>query len=326
MKPFVSIIMPVFNCEQYINQALDSILCQSHNDYELIIVNDGSNDNTFSILASHKDYRIILINEGHHGLVSALNRGLHRAKGKYIAIMHGDDIASADRLQIQIQTLEKYPEIGILGSSCQLIDETGRYLGLRNWPTTDLELRWESLLQCPFAHPSVMLRREVVKKNNLTYNHSFVSVEDYELWTRIFQYTSGMNLRKPLLHYRIHTDSISSRSKNTQIDLHDQVSFRTIRRYLPECDVTINDVRLLRALFVGGRSSVPDLHSQCIRLSDIYLNMLDSFSATHRYKPELKRLRSKVALRVASRILRPPIQNGWRQILRRMLNLHKAAT
>lgn len=324
MMPFISILMPVYNCGQYISQAIDSILCQSHKYYEVIIINDGSKDNTLSILSLYKDSRLNLISEGHKGLVSSLNQGLHRAKGKYIAIMHGDDIASTDRIQNQIQTLEKYPEIGILGSACQLIDETGRSLGSRTWPLTDIELRWESLLQCPFAHPSVMMRRDVLKNNNLTYDDSFISVEDYELWTRMFQYTSGMNASETLLHYRIHPDSISSRSKNAQMDLHDQVSFRTIRRNLPECEVTMNDVRLLRCLFVGGRNSLPSLHSQCIRLSDIYLNMLDSFSATHRDKPGLKVLRSKVALTVASRILRPPIQKGWLQILWRVLYLLKA--
>jgi glycosyltransferase involved in cell wall biosynthesis len=319
LKHLVSIIMPVYNCERYLDIALNSILKQSYSNFELIIIDDGSTDGTHHILSKVIDRRVLIISEGHNGLVPSLNRGLHCAKGKYIAIMHGDDIASADRIQVQVQTFAKYPEIGILGSACQLIDETGRTLGARTWPITDIELRWESLLQCPFAHPSVMMRRDVLRKNDLTYDDSFVPVEDYELWTRILQHTSGMNLRKPLLRYRIHSGSISSRSHNAQMKLHDRVAYRAIRRDLPECHVNQEDAGLLRCLFVGGRNTVPGLHSECIHLSDVYLNMFDSFSTTHAGKPGIEVLHFKVAAKVASRILRPPIQNGWLQILRRLL-------
>ncbi|MGH2416577.1 MAG: glycosyltransferase family 2 protein, partial [Microcystaceae cyanobacterium] len=178
-NPKVTVIMPVYNSEDYLYNSINSILNQTFKNLEFLIFNDGSTDKSAEIIQSYSDPRIKFYNSYKNcGHVVHLNRGIDLAQGQYIARMDSDDIALPKRLEKQVTFLEKHPEVGILGSYCWLINELGQKLGIYPVPLHDLQIRWTSLLANPFAHPTVILRRDVLRENNLNYNISLQAVED----------------------------------------------------------------------------------------------------------------------------------------------------
>jgi hypothetical protein len=314
--------MPVFNGERFLKDAVRSILDQTFSDFEFIIINDGSTDSTQAILQSHTDARIKLVNQPHQGLIASLNQGLAIAGGKYLARMDSDDIALPDRLSKQLTFLGAHPEIGILGTACQMIDAQGAVLGLGQWPIDDLGIRWASLLSSPFGHPTVIIRRDILVKNGLKYAEAFERVEDYDLWTRMLNYTRGGNLREPLLQYRVHEDRVTSKFREVQLKNHDTVALRSIRELLPECYIQADQVSQLRALFVGGSGPSRDPQARRATLVGTYLDLLNAFVSRHPRGPGLEALQREEALRVARLVFRWPLQPGCVRIGRRLMAMH----
>lgn len=321
-SPFVSVIMPVYNGERYLHEAVESICNQTFRDFEFIIINDGSIDGTWVNLSKYIDPRLILVDQDHHGLISALNRGLTIARGEYIARMDSDDIAAPDRLEKQAAFLSTHPEVGILGTACRLFDANGGDLGLRQWPVRDLEIRWASLLTSPFAHPTVMIRRDILIQKGLEYDPDFQAVEDYDLWTRILRYTFGANLSEPLMLYRVHGDRVTSKYRELQLKNHDGVALRSIQEQLPEFVITPEQVSDLRRLFVGGSESISALDGRRPVLAEIYLDMFDAFISRYAGGPSFKALKRQEALKVARVILQRPRMFGWMRLLTRLVNMH----
>ena len=164
-SPSVSVIMPVFNVAAYVEEAVRSILEKTFSAFELILIDDGSSDETPAILdrLAGRDARIRLVHQTNAGLVAALNLGLSLARGRYVARMDADDRAYPERLAEQFAFLEKHPEVAVLGGSARLMDRAGRMIGQWRLPTTDLDLK--ALLRSgasPFIHSTVMLRRDVL--------------------------------------------------------------------------------------------------------------------------------------------------------------------
>lgn len=216
-QPLVSVIMPAYNAESYIEESILSLIHQTYQNWELIIVNDGSTDQTVEIARSFlkKDNRLRLINnETNEGLIVTRNKGLESAKGKYIANLDSDDIALPNRLKKQVAFLEKHQEYVLLGAGCIHIDKEGKKLAEveRNIPNTHLK----SLLLFSnyFINSTVMFRTEEVKK--VTYQKGFAPAEDYELFSQIGKYGEIGNLPEPLVKYRIHDHNISSLKKEEQ--------------------------------------------------------------------------------------------------------------
>ncbi len=204
-RPLVSVVMPVYNAESYLSEAIESILAQSYTDFEFIIVDDCSTDCSWEIAHNYavKDRRIILMkNKCNSGIAITLNTGIKAAKGTYIARMDADDVAVPHRFQRQIEFLAKHPEVGVVGTAVYLIDEKGKVVGERYYHEQDSDIRRHLFRFSPFAHPTVMMVKEVVIKAGL-YNPSLVPVEDYDLWFRIGRISKFANLREPLLYYRI---------------------------------------------------------------------------------------------------------------------------
>jgi glycosyltransferase involved in cell wall biosynthesis len=318
-EPLVSVIMPVYNGERYIHQAVASILAQDLIDFELIIINDGSTDNTRAILGKYTDKRIILVDQTRKGLIGSLNLGLTLARGQYVARMDSDDVALPGRIRKQLAFLHRHREIGILGAACWLVDAQGRKIGRKHWPTNDLLIRWRCLLECPFAHPTVIIRKDVLVGNDLYYDETFEAVEDYELWTRVLKYTCGKNLQTPLLFYRLHQDSQSSRHYGLQHENHNRVALRTIRQQLPQIDINDEQFSLLRALFIGGRSMFPELDSRRKEIVGVYLDMFEGFMRLHHGDRNLPNLWIQESFRVLCRVLRPPFRKGAGLIVLRLL-------
>jgi glycosyltransferase involved in cell wall biosynthesis len=145
--------------------------------------------------------------------VGALNEGLRQAKGKYIARMDGDDISEHTRLEKEVDFLVQYPNVAVVGTAIELIDESGKIASSRSYPTTHKQIRRKAIFRCPFAHPTVMMRRNVVD-DGFFYNPNFKKAEDYELWLRLMRnkYVFG-NLEEKLLQYRIIGDMSQKRNR-----------------------------------------------------------------------------------------------------------------
>ncbi len=202
----ISVIMPAYNAEQYIGEAIDSILCQSFRDFELIILNDSSKDGTEGVILSYDDPRIVYVkNEENLGVARTLNRGLALAKGQYIARMDADDISLPERFQKQAQYLDSHPDCVVCGSS---VEKFGAAKGVCAFPETDEKIRTAMLLSNPVAHPSVMLRAQILRQHGLVYEEAFEKVEDYRLWIRLADKGGFYNFQTPLLRYRIHPQQV----------------------------------------------------------------------------------------------------------------------
>lgn len=217
-RPLVSVIMPVFNSEKYLAEAIESILNQSLLDFEFLIFDDGSTDSSPEIIKQYADLdsRIIAhYAECNVGYVAHLNRGIELSRTEFIARMDSDDISFPHRLQLQKDFLERNPLTGVVGSSTIRIDEDNNELGVGKRPPSNSYLYWQSFFTNPLAHPSVMFRKKAVEEQG-GYQIAKMPAEDYDLWTRLLGRWQLANIEEPLLKYREHHHSISFKKKEAQ--------------------------------------------------------------------------------------------------------------
>lgn len=208
----LSVIMPTYNASKYIKEALESILTQSFQDFELLIIDDNSTDETINIINSFENSKIRIIKGDCKGISAALNKGLKEAKGEYIARMDADDISLPERFEKQITFLDQNPEIGILGTKATAFFEDGRtcdWGDIQAFPT-DLDM----LFECVVCHPTVMFRKSILEKHNLEYNPEMRWAEDQELWFRALKITKFANIMAPLHKYRVIEQNASTKYKN----------------------------------------------------------------------------------------------------------------
>ncbi|TAE90354.1 MAG: glycosyltransferase [Bacteroidetes bacterium] len=197
--PLVSVVMPVFNAERYVEKAVKSILQQTYSNFEFIIVNDGSTDGSLNRLQQFTDNRIQVISfDQNRGIVSALNKGIEVAKGSLIARMDADDESHIERLQYQVDYLMNHPEVGVCGTWFKL--HTGKII---QPPQSHELMRYELINRSVFHHASVMMRSDLIApyKSQL-YNPDFEFTEDLELWMRLVKQTTFANLNRVLLTVR----------------------------------------------------------------------------------------------------------------------------
>lgn len=209
----VSVVIPAYNAALYLPEAISSILDQSFKDFELIVIDDASKDETWSIIQSFasKDSRIRAFrNENNLGIAGNRNRGLELATGKYLAWQDADDISVPTRLEKQHSYLEAHPEAGMVGGALQLF-RGDKVLGIRRYPTTDEELRKCIFRHSPVAQPSAMLRIEALKKVG-SYNLKYPPAEDLEMTFRIGEHFRLANLDEILVKYRESSTSATFRS------------------------------------------------------------------------------------------------------------------
>lgn len=217
-SPLVSVIMPVYNSERYLKEAIESILNQTFQDFEFLIFDDGSTDNSKEIIKEYvdKDDRIVpFFSEINCGYVVHLNKGIELAKGEFIARMDSDDISLPTRFEKQIDFLKKNPHIGVLGSSTILINEDGKEIGAFKKETDYQLLHFLSYFMNPISHPTVMFRKEIVFYLK-GYRLEYMPAEDYNLWVRALKHTKVASLKESLLTYRVHSKSISKARSHKQ--------------------------------------------------------------------------------------------------------------
>lgn len=214
--PSISVVMAVYNGEKYLKEAIDSILYQTYRDFEFIIIDDCSTDDTPCILASYGDKRIRIIrNERNLKLPASLNRGLRLAQGKYIARMDADDVAMPERFAKQIGYMEAHNEVAVLGGSIEVMDEFGKSLYVNQVKCGD-KIGSYYLLPSPIAHPTAMLRKSMTVDEGFFYDEKYTSAQDYDLWLRIAKVHKIANIPDVVLMYRIHGGSISESKREQQ--------------------------------------------------------------------------------------------------------------
>jgi glycosyltransferase involved in cell wall biosynthesis len=209
----LSVIMPCYNSEDYIEEAIRSILNQTYHDFELIIIDDLSTDNSVNKIMTFKDERIRLVQkEQNSGYTDSLNLGLQMACGVYVARMDADDVCHPERFQKQISYLDQHNDVVVCGTWFKTIPAEG----IVELPSTYDKIKSGLLYGNVLCHPSVMLRRKFFIGHSLFYNRSFEPAEDYELWTRVIALGRIHNIPEVLLYYREHSLQVSSQKSELQ--------------------------------------------------------------------------------------------------------------
>ena len=252
--PAISVVMPTFNDGKFLREAIDSLLGQTFKDFEFIIINDGSTDDTENIINSYKDTRIrYLKNDRNFGNTVSRNIGMNAATGTYIAIMDSDDISVPERLEIQYKYLEKHSEIGILGGSNIFFDGHSRFY--RYYPTDPEYIKSFLFFKNPLSQPTVMMRRKVIIQFGLHYNPKFENGEDFDLWYQAA--VKGVriaNLKKVMLYYR-QSKSQMSHPSNAQVRIETHKTFFSEKLALLDLKFEESDFMLLHH-FIRGRVKV----------------------------------------------------------------------
>jgi len=311
-EPLVSIILPVFNTDMYLTEAIQSILEQSYTNFELLVIDDCSTDTSFKISSTFErsDKRIRAFRQERNlGIVAALNRGIDLAQGEYVARMDADDISMPYRIMRQVEYLEFHQDVGILGGNIQYIDKDGLLIDFPGFLFRgDLTIRWNLLFLNPFHHPTVMMRKSIIDNNKLRYDAAAKHVEDYELWGRMLKVTQGDNLPDYLIKYRIHQTNIGRKYSDAQRTMAAAVSEKIIRTLLAETETRSDEIRnFSRKIWEIEKLDVQQ-NNQMVRT---YLKIWRAFSKIHRHEPEYAFLEERVVALMSFLTLYPLFQHGW---------------
>ena len=276
-QPLVSVVLATRDAAAYLGVSTRSILAQTVRDLELVVVDDGSRDDTPALLAALDDPRVVAVrNEEPTGLASALNLGFSRARSRYIARMDADDVAFPRRLELQLARLTAAPEVAVVGTSVAELGENNEVGAIHLMPAGIEVTRWRSLFGTPFFHPSVTLDRTVLERHGLAYDVGYdagdASTEDYELWSRLLDVADGDNIPEPLLLYRRHGGQASVRRKEHQLELRRTIATRRILAVAPGLGPEAAE----SAWLVGDARAVPA--GQESDAVDAYLELFAAFS------------------------------------------------
>lgn len=244
----ISVIMPVYNGAEYLREAIQSILGQSFKDFEFLILDDGSIDDSLEIALSFRDRRIkIFKNKQNIGIIKTLNKGIAEAKGKYIARMDADDISLSDRFALQKVYLDENPEAALVGGQFSYINSKGELFAHQKVPTDNEVLQRQLLKKNCFAHPSVMMRSDVVREMK-GYSEEALYVDDYDLWLRIAESYKLANIDEVVLLYRVHEKQTSITKIKLQVDKARKCRIDAIRRRNIPCDIRETNLKSLTVM------------------------------------------------------------------------------
>jgi glycosyltransferase involved in cell wall biosynthesis len=229
--PKISVVMPAYNAEKYIGEAIESILNQTFSDFEFIIIDDGSSDGTVEVVKSYTDPRIRFYqNEHNMGVAATLNRGLDLATGEYIARMDSDDISLPGRFEKQVAYLDGHLEVVVLGTSYIAFGdllEDSKFQCEANAKKARVELLFSPCV----AHPTVMMRRNILMKYHVKYRVEYEGTEDYALWWDLSQYGEVLSLTEPLFRYRVHANQASQIKDTIRLKRYSDFVSERMRRF-----------------------------------------------------------------------------------------------
>lgn len=212
-QPLVTVFIPVYNAEMYIQESLSSIINQSYKNLEILIIDDGSTDNTINIIESFEDTRIRIIqNNVNKGLPYTRNLALDLAQGDYLAVMDADDIAFPNRIEKEIDKMLEKDDIAVVVSSCIIFG--GKMRRISKPPKNDIEIRAGLLFSNRICNPTALINLNFLRKQKLKYNNNCFVAQDYEIWCQISKCGKFQVIEEPLLYYRYGHNNISKLSKS----------------------------------------------------------------------------------------------------------------
>ncbi len=276
--PKVSVLMTAHNAERYIERVLSSLLQQTFRDFEIVVVDDGSSDSTPSILeslAAASDRIRLIVCETQVGRTPALNIGLRAARSPFIAVNDADDPCLPERLRLQVEYLERHPEAALVASSGVAVDARGEPLRPYPVPANSLALHFLIPFVNRIIHRAVMMRSDIVLGQLGGYDERFVYAQDYDLWARMSERWLMGTLPVPLVHYRIHSQSMWSRHEDLRQSEPWSIQCRQLNRFVP--NLSTEDVLTLLVLGAGVKRIPPDVPVQ--RAVDLLSAYLDAFGA-----------------------------------------------
>lgn len=276
-SPKISVLLPVYNAEKYIKQAIDSILNQTFSDFEFIIINDGSTDNSLSVIKSITDKRIIIINQKNKGLIASLNYGIDISKGEYIARMDADDIAFPSRFEAQLKLFSENEKLGLCGTSTE---NFGALSNKNIMSSNDQFLKSHLLFGPPFAHPSVMMKRAILVQNNIRYDSNFMHCEDFALWSALKPYCSFSNVAEVLLQYRVHSEQVTNQFSSTVLDAHYQICCNNLTTLLIDLTKENFLAYIAKQKHTGGLRGVLEIYMSIIK-NNKQLNQFNQHQLEH---------------------------------------------
>lgn len=256
--PKITVILPVYNTEKYIKEAVQSILDQTFTDFDVLIINDASTDNTLNILNEFSDSRIHIINnETNLKVVKTLNKGLDLAKGEFIARMDADDIAHPKRFEKQISFFEAHPNVEFCGTWVQ---NYGAEDSIMRAAYTHDSIKARMLFLNPIFHPSVMFKKKSFDRHNLRFDESFTNAEDFGMWAKAIDLVRFANVPEVLLKYRIHAENVSVLKSSNKTVL-DEIHYRVYREFFKKIGVAFgdNDLILHRKLALVSLAKLNEL-------------------------------------------------------------------
>lgn len=229
--------MPVYNCELYIKEAVESILNQTFIDFELLLIDDASTDKTIEIIKRFSDSRIQLIQKPKNsGYTDSLNYGLSIANGEYIARMDGDDICLPTRFEKQVAYLDKHPDVVLCGANYTNIGSDI----VNVLPENNDEIQIQFIRNNSIAHPVVMLRKSVLRENEIIYDVTKEPAEDFDMWVRMLNFGKLHNIQEVLLNYRVHQKQVS----NLQSEKQRNVSLDTKINLFKNLSINFSDLEI----------------------------------------------------------------------------------
>lgn len=233
-KPLVSIVIPVRNAANFLQETLESILAQTYTNWELIAVNDNSQDNSLVILKeySQKDKRIkVFSNPKHQGVSRTANLAISKTKGQFIARIDADDVMLPKRIEKQVKFLLKSPSVVAVGGQCILIDEDGQKIGEKTFPCQHKDIYRMIYQAMPIQQPTLMVNTALLPKNFVWYENEFSTAEEVDFIFRLFKYGQCANLKDYVLKYRIHQNNLSLKDPKKTFFLTYQTRKEATRKY-----------------------------------------------------------------------------------------------
>lgn len=241
-----SILIPVYNAEKTIQDTLNSIFRQTFNDFEIILINDGSTDKSHDIILSNQDTRIkYYINEKNKGLIYTLNKGLDLCNGEYIIRMDSDDIMLPNRVEKQIKFMDKNPDIIASGSSVIRFSPNKKEK-LYTPPITPEEIKSRIYLGSPIPHPTAIIRKKILSLYKIKYDTDYIHAEDYKLWYDLSQYGKLANIKEPLIKYRCSESQVSNVHGTKQTENSCRLKQIMVEKFLQKYDIKLSSMFLTK--------------------------------------------------------------------------------
>lgn len=242
--PIISVVIPVYNGEKTLKETIDSVLNQTFDDFELIVINDGSTDKTLEIISNIKDERLKVFSYPNAGLSASRNRGISLARGEYVSFIDADDLWTPDKLELQLKALQEHPQAAVAYSWTDCIDDSGKFLGKCNYLSFSGDVR-ANLLLINFidSGSNVLIRTEAFKKVG-NFDESRKSCEDWDMWLRLAAEYSFIAVSKPQVLYRISSSSMSTNLLRMEAE-----SMEVIEK---ACDRNLGYSSLLKRLSKGN--------------------------------------------------------------------------